>query len=81
MRLTLTPRLKERTYLENQVYFPMTELIYNLKVKRITLRMTYSFIGVISFALYQNFRTPGQVKQNRNDDKGNFILSVFLDIM
>ena len=65
MRLTLTPRLKEGTHLENQVYFPMTELIYNLKVKRITLRMTYRFIGVISFALYQNFRAPEQVKQKQ----------------
>ena len=43
----------------------MTELIYNLKVKRITLRMTYRFIGVISFALYQNFRAPEQVKQKQ----------------
>ena len=59
----------------------MTELIYNLKVKRITLRMTYSFIGVISFALYQNFCTQNKLNKNRNDDKGNFILSVFLDIM
>ena len=51
----------------------MTELIYNLKIKGINLRVAYSFICVICFALYQNCGKT--LNKNKNDDMANVIFS------